>query len=335
MPVPEKTIPEKLIPGAKFLITGGAGFIGSHLADYLLNLGAAEVRVLDNLRCGKWSNLSEAEATGKVVRFEQDLALMGPEDFRECLDGVDYVYHLAAEKYNQSVGTPEQVIAVNITGTHRLCQAAVAAGVKKLVFTSSLYAYGRLALPPMVETQPPEPWTIYGMTKVAGENLMRHFAKTEGLATTTFRLFFVYGPRQFAGMGYKSVIMVNFERILQGQAPVIFGDGEQSLDYVYIGDVVRALGLALSPAVDGEIFNIGSGRAISVNDLTAQMLSVSGASLRPVSAPADWTAGTCRVSNPDLAREKLGWEAEIPMPDGLGRVLHWMNPQLNTSRILH
>lgn len=310
-----------LIRDSSFVVTGGAGFIGSHLTAALLGEGARRVVVIDNLRAGRWDNLASDD---RIERIEADLASMSTTEMERSLEGVDYLFHLAAEKHNQAIDEPERVLEVNVVATHRLFRAAATAGTRKVVFTSSLYAAGRMSLPPMREDDLPEPKTVYGISKLAGEHLLRHFASTRGIRTTAFRLFFVYGPRQFAGSGYKSVIVTNFERILRGERPVIFGDGRQALDYVNVTDVTRALLLALSPAGDGHVINIGSSTAVSVNQLTETMLRVAGSSLRPIHAAADWTAGSCRVCDNEKAQRVISWSPAVSLEDGLAGVWDWM-----------
>ncbi len=306
---------------ATFLVTGGAGFIGSHLSRRLLDDGARSVIAMDNLRTGSWNNTPTDQ---RLRRVTADLSLAKTEELSALLDGVDYVFHLAAEKHNQALDIPERILEVNVGATFRLFAAASAAQVKKVVFTSSLYAAGRLHLPAMREDDLPDPRTVYGISKLTGEHLLRHFASAAELHFAALRLFFVFGPRQFAGSGYKSVIVKNFERILRGEAPVIKGDGEQSLDYVYVDDVVEALILSLCPEADGGLFNIASGQAVTVSHLTDEMLTVAGSSLHPAHAAPDWTAGTHRVGDNTRAREVLGWSPTVPLREGLHAVYNWM-----------
>jgi UDP-glucose 4-epimerase len=313
--------PSPFVGGASFLVTGGAGFIGCHTIDALVRSGAQRVVVVDNLSTGRWDHVVPHPS---VERITADLAAMSERELQDALRGVDYLLHLAAEKHNNAIDAPQRVLAVNVDATFRLFRAAAAAPVRKVIFTSSLYATGRMTLPPMREDDLPEPATVYGVSKLAGEHLLRHFAAQESLRWTALRLFFVYGPKQFAGSGYKSVIVTNFDRILRNEQPVIFGDGTQSLDYVYIDDVTRALLAGLSDAADGEVVNVGTGKAISVNQLTDCMLEVARSSLRPVHAPADWTAGTHRVCDNAKAKRLLGWSPAISMGDGLAGVYSWM-----------
>jgi len=310
--------PASLVRDASFLVTGGAGFIGCHTIDALLRDGARRILALDNLSTGRWDNVTQDD---RVERVTADLARMTPDEMQNAFRGVDYLLHLAAEKHNNAIDAPERVLAVNVDATFRLFRAAADARVRKVIFTSSLYANGRMTLPPMREDDLPEPKTVYGISKLAGEHLLRHFAAQRW---TALRLFFAYGPKQFAGSGYKSVIVTNFERILRSEAPVIFGDGKQALDYVHVRDVTRAILSSLSEIADGQVVNIGTGTAVSVNQLTDCMLEVARSSLRPAHGPADWTAGTHRVCDNSKARQLLGWSPSIAMRDGLAEVYAWM-----------
>jgi UDP-glucose 4-epimerase len=303
------------------VVTGAAGFIGSHLTHALLAEGARVVGV-DDERAGDWSRVDAA-----CERVRRDLSAMTVAELVDALAGADTCFHLAAEKYNSSRATPQRVIDVNISATQRLLEAAALAGVGKVVFTSSLYAYGSLGPSPMRETDVPAPITVYGASKVAGEHLLRVAEREHGLRWTVARLFFVYGPRQLAGGGYKSVIVSNFERMRAGEAPTVYGDGRQALDYVYVDDVVDALSKMTAPAHDGATLNVGSGNAVAVRDLVEQMVQVAGSTARPVTCPADWTAGTCRVADVSLAASSLGWRATTTLADGLARVWDWMGRQ--------
>jgi UDP-glucose 4-epimerase len=248
-----------------------------------------------------------------------------PRDMlKPALEGVTHLFHLAAEKHNQSKDSPARVYQSNIVGTHTLFEDAVAAGVKKIVFTSSLYAYGRTTGAPLAESEVPQPRTVYGISKLAGEHILAHFGQTRGVAWNVLRYLFVYGPKQFAGLGYKSVIMKNFERILSGEPPVILGDGKQELDYVFVDDVVEATLSAMESPVTNEVVNIASGHGTRIDELTEAMLRVSGSALRPTYGPADWTHGSCRVGNAERAAEVLGWRASTPLDDGLLRTFDWI-----------
>ena len=311
-------VPAHPVAGRHVLVTGGAGFIGGHLVDGLLARGAARVTVLDSL---KYANADHvASDSGRVFVVKHALGSDPSERLAEVMRGVDLLLHLAAEKHNQSLHDPRQLLAANIAGTYELYEAAGRAGVRRVVFASSLYAYGRVSGPPMTESDLPTPSTLYGISKVAGEQLGAYARAKHGMSSVALRYFFVYGPRQFPGMGYKSVIVSNFERLQRGEAPVIFGDGRQALDYVYVDDVVDATIRAMESDLDGEILNVGSGAATTINELTQRMIEVSGKDVAPVHGPADSTQGTSRVGDNRKILELLGWTPETELPEGLGRV---------------
>jgi UDP-glucose 4-epimerase len=310
------------LAGSAVLVTGGCGFIGSHLVRALLARGAARVVVIDSLRYGDRANLG---GLGNAVELvPHTLGSDDPAVLREALRGVRWVFHLAAEKHNQSKDAPLEVFRANIDGAYTLFDLAARAGVEKVVFSSSLYAYGRMRGAPFVEDEVPQPHTVYGISKLCGEHLLRHAGVAHGVAWTALRYLFVYGPRQFAGMGYKSVIVKTFERLLRGEPPVLYGDGEQALDYVYVDDVIAATIAALDRGADGEVLNIGSGVATSVNALIALMQAVAGTRLPVQREAADWTAGSRRVGNVEKARRLLGWQASTSLEAGLRDTFAWM-----------
>jgi UDP-glucose 4-epimerase len=298
-------------------ITGAAGFIGGHLARSLVE--EHEVVGVDNERSGDWNRVPDG-----VDRRHLDLAQPDVDDWTDLLSGTEVLFHLAAEKYNSSRTSPQRVIDTNISATARLLQGAAHASVRQVVFTSSLYAYGSLGPEPMRESQVLTPTTYYGMSKAAGEHLLRVAHRDHGLQWSCARLFFVYGTQQFAEGGYKSVIMTNFERMRSGQPPVINGSGEQRLDYVNVADVVEALILLAAPEHAGRTVNVGSGSAPTINDLTRVMQAVAGDSSEPVRAPADWTDGSIRCADAELARRDLGWTARTPLEVGLRQVWDWL-----------
>jgi len=300
------------------LVTGAAGFIGCHLVEALDEAGC-DVIGIDDERSGDWRRVRVP-----CTRLRRDIADLAPEELIELCAGADAVFHLAAEKHNSAKATPQKIIDVNISATRRLFDAAARAGRPKVVFASSLYAYGSMGPEPMRETDLPTPTTMYGVSKLAGEHLLRVAQRDHGLPWSVARLFFVYGPRQYAEGGYKSVIVSNFERLARGEAPTVFGDGEQSLDYVFIDDVVGALLAMVAPEHDGKTLNVASGQGTTVNALTAAMLHASDSQLAPRTCPPDWTAGSRRVGDPAAAGRELGWKAGTPLEVGLQRCWDWL-----------
>jgi len=315
------------VTSSRVLVTGGAGFIGSHLVRELVARGAGKVIVVDSLRYGNRANLGALG--GRVEIVQHTLGLDPPDQLARALEGVNAVFHLAAEKHNQSKDDPPRVYRSNIEGTHALCELSYRAGVQKIVFSSSLYAYGRTQGERFVETELPRPRTVYGVTKLAGEHVVAQLAERAGKSHVILRYLFVYGPRQFAGMGYKSVILKNFERILRGEPPTVYGDGLQSLDYVYVDDVVDATIRAMELDLSGETINIGSGVATSVDRLVDRMVAVSQTDLSKLYEAPDWTAGTSRVGDPSKAERLLGWRATTTLDEGLQRTHAWMRAEAN------
>ena len=299
------------------LVTGVAGFIGCHLADALHGAGCALVGI-DDERSGDWDRLRVP-----CTEVRRDLASLRPAELDDLCRDVDVVFHLAAEKHNSAKATPEKIIDVNVSATRRLYEAAARTGRAKIVFTSSLYAYGNKGPDPMRETDVPAPKTTYGVSKLAGEHLLRVAYDDRRVPWSVARLFFIYGPRQFAEGGYKSVIVSNFERLARGEAPTVYGDGEQALDYVYIDDAVAALLALAAREHDGKTLNVASGHGVTVNELTDSMLAAAGSELAPRMCPPDWTAGSRRVGDPTAAARELGWKADTPLEVGLARCWEW------------
>lgn len=313
-------VPKLADPGTA-VVTGAAGFIGARLASTLIRQGWT-VRGVDDGSAGDWTRTHD-----DVQRHDDDLTRLSVPEMEALCDGADVVFHLAAEKYNSPASTPESLLATNVQATDRLYSAAGRVGVSKIVFTSSLYAYGSVGPKAMVETDLPAPTTRYGMTKIAGEHLLRVVERDFGVRWTAARVFFVYGPHQHVAGGYRSVIMSNFARILGGERPQVNGDGRQTLDYVFVDDCVDALLRMLAPKADSMVLNVSSGRGISIADLTSMMLAVANATLEPQFAPRDWTQGTHRVGCPSRTREVIDWSASTSIEDGLQLVWTSMAPR--------
>ena len=317
-------MPAVHIPNASFAVTGGCGFIGANVVQHLLDEGASRVLVLDSLKAGRRERLP---VDARIVFVETTLGETPVEKLTELLHGVDGVFHLAAEKHRPSLDSPRELVLTNVLGTRDVIEAGKAAGIRKLVFSSSLYAYGRMSGPPMVETEPCHPHTLYGTTKLAGENLVDAAYRAGAFAAVSLRYFFVYGPRQYVGTGYKSVVVANFERMRRNEPPLIHGDGEQALDYSHVNDIARATVLAMSREVNGKVLNVGSGRALSVNELTEAMMQAAGLRFDPAFDEADDTAGSCRVANTGHAESLLGFRSHVPLEDGLRSAWEWIRSQ--------
>ncbi len=296
----------------KIAISGGAGFIGASLANELHRRGNKNLLLLDNLSTGDWSRL-DFEAPSTLV----DISRIKVEDLAAALSGTEILFHLSAVKLHNEKNSFDDLNGNNVIGTHNLMEAAGLAGVKKVVFTSSLYSYGMLKIQTFTEDVVPYPSTIYGASKLFGEGLVSIAAKKYEFDYSIARLFFIYGEKQYSEGGYKSVIVNNFERIRSGQPAVINGDGGQVLDYLHVSDCVDAL-ISLSEHTTNEIFNISSGIPISIEHLTRQMLSVAGKTSFIYAEP-DWTQGTRRVGSNMKIQKLTGWHPKVTLEEGLAR----------------
>jgi UDP-glucose 4-epimerase len=309
------------VKGRTALVTGGAGFIGGRLVERLLGSGAARVRVLD------LAPPAGGPVDPRLDFVRADLAAVSVDDLASALEGFEEVFHLAAVKHRPSLGDPGRLIATNVRGTRALLAAAVRCGTRKIVFSSSLYAHGRTAGPPLRESEAPRPATLYGRSKRIGERMLDRAARTTPLGGISLRLFFTYGPGQDARAGRATVIPGNFRRLLDGRPPLLRGDGDQVLDYVYVDDVVDALEIAMGSALRRGVFNVGSGEGIRIRDLVARMQSVAGTSLPVERQPKDDTAGSSRVADLSRVREALAWVPTTPLDIGLARTLIWERSQ--------
>ena len=302
----------------RYLVTGGAGFIGSHLVEALVARGE-RVRVLDDLSTGKRENLSTV--LGDVELLVGDVADPGTVD--QAMDRCEAVFHLAAiASVQASLEDPLHTHRVNVDGTLNVLEAARRAKARRVVFASSCAFYGHHAAFPLGEELAPQPLSPYAAAKAAGEMYCTAFRASYGLPTVSLRFFNIYGPRQDPTNPYSGVISIFTSRMHQGQAPVIYGDGEQTRDFVYVEDLVRALLLACErETAVGEVFNVASGTQTSILQLVAILNQVLGTDLSPRFGPA--RPGEVRYSEGDVrrAREALGWEATIPMHEGLSRII--------------
>jgi UDP-glucose 4-epimerase len=300
-----------MVEGARIVVTGGAGFIGSHLVERLASRN--EVTVLDVVPRGKASNL--AGVRDGIAYVEGDVRKQ--EDLERAFRGSEVVFHLAALiSPAQSLAEPELFNEVNTHGTLAVLRAAKAAGVRRVVFTSSCAVYGANP-PPLREDVPLDLLSPYAVTKAAGELWCRHY-RDLGLETIALRLFNAYGPRQFASGAYGAVIPKFLHAVAAKETPVIYGDGEQTRDFVFVGDVAEAFDrAATAEGVSGEIINVGSGEPTSVNRLLAVVNDVLGAK-----ASADWKpprAGDIVASYADTSKAErlLGFRAKVSLAQGL------------------
>ncbi|MCX7973093.1 MAG: SDR family oxidoreductase [Candidatus Aminicenantes bacterium] len=311
---------------ALFLVTGGAGFIGSHLVEKLISLGE-KVRVLDNFLTGKRENL--APYLGKIDLIEGDIRDL--EVCRRACEGVNYVFHQAAlPSVARSVEDPKTTSEINIEGTLNLLLSAQKCGVKRFVFASSSSVYGDDESLPKREGLEGRPLSPYALSKRTGEEYCRLFYQLYGLSTVCLRYFNVFGPRQDPLSPYAAVIPNFIFRLLQGKEPIIFGDGEQSRDFTYVANVVEAnlLTIKADDRISGEVFNIACGQQISVNTLVTELNRLLGTQIKSIHAEP--RPGDIRHSLADIskARRILGFEPRYSFEAGLAHTLNWFKKRM-------
>jgi len=304
----------------RYLVTGGAGFIGSNIVDELLRRGQ-HVVVLDDLSSGKEENLAGARSkidfrTGSIT----DLATV-----QSACRGIDYVIHLAARtSVPKSVKDPIESNSINIDGTLNVLVAARDAKVRRFVFAASSSAYGETPTLPKVETMQPEPISPYGVTKFVGELYAQVFGRVYGLENACLRYFNVFGPRQDPTSQYSGVLSRFMLAILKGEAPTIYGDGEQTRDFTYIDNIVDVtLRACESPKASGKVFNGGTSARISLNEVVKLLGRITGKAIQPKYDPP--RNGDIRDSQADisLARKDLGYEPLVQFDEGLKRTWDW------------
>ena len=312
---------------AHYLVTGGAGFIGSHLSEELARRGQ-RVRVADSLVTGKRSNLDHVPS---VEFLEGDLADL---DFaRQAVEGVDFVLHQAAlPSVPRSVKDPITSNRANVDATLNVLVASRDAGVRRLVFAGSSSAYGNTLTSPKHEDMPTSPLSPYALQKVVGEQYLQMFTSLYGLETVTIRYFNVFGPRQDPSSPYSGVISLFATALLENRAPTIYGDGEQSRDFTYVANVVDGVLRACeATGASGRVINVATGSSISLNALFEAMRRLIGASVKPVYAEP--RAGDVRDSLADLrlAKDILGYKPIVPFEEGLRLTVEWYRSLATTT----
>jgi nucleoside-diphosphate-sugar epimerase len=311
----------------RFLVTGGAGFIGSALVRGLLSRGAKRVAVVDNLLTGHERNLDEIRGAVDFHRID----IREYDSLRKAMEGADVVFHEAAiPSVPRSIHEPVPSHEVNINGTFNVLRAAKEAGVRRVIYAASSSAYGDTEELPKVETMVPRPKSPYAAQKLLGEHYMSVWASCFSLETVSLRYFNVYGPRQDPASPYSGVLSLFMAAILNRQAPTIFGDGEQSRDFTFVEDVV-ALNIKATEAashVSGRMYNGGNGGRITLNEAWALLQKIEGARVAPKYGPS--RAGDVRDSQADttLARRDLGHDPQFTFEQGMRATLLWYRQSL-------
>lgn len=304
------------------LVTGGAGFIGSSIARRLAQ-GGDRVRVMDDLSSGRLENLGSALASGQIEVVEASILDEGA--LARAVLGVDVVFHEAAiSSVSRSLAEPLTIHEVNATGTLRVLAAARQAGVRRVVYAASASAYGDAPEPRKVETLAPRPLSPYAVSKLAGEHYCAVYNAVYGLETVALRYFNVFGAHQDPASEYAAVVPRFVTAALEGRAATVFGDGEQTRDFCHIDDVVAAnLAAAEAPAAAGGMYNVATGQAVSLNQVLDLLGDILGRAVAHRREPA--REGDIRHSLADVsaARRALGYEARVPLREGLRRTVEW------------
>jgi len=300
----------------KILVTGGSGFIGSHIVEHYQGI-ADEIRVLDNLRTGYRHNLDGLKHT-----FIEG-SITDRELVKKAVEGVDYIFHMAAlVSVPESMAKPGECVDINVTGLLNVLEEAAAAGVKKLVFASSAAIYGDNPTVPKLETMLPEPKSPYAITKLDGEYYLNMFQQEGRLETAAVRFFNVFGPRQDPKGAYAAAVPIFIEKAVKNEDITVFGDGNQTRDFIYVKDIVGALTFAVeTPGVTG-VFNAGYGGQITINDLANNLISAQGSTSKVLHA--DERPGDVKHSR--ASSDKLraaGWAPKYSLQEGLGVTLEF------------
>jgi len=316
----------------RVLITGGAGLIGSHIADALVGAGASEIVILDDFSRGTLENVREASASGRVRMIEGDVRDRATVD--RAMEGVTLVFHEAGIRITQCAEKPRLANEVLVDGTFNVLEAAARVGVRKVVAASTASVYGLAETFPTDERHHPYAnRTLYGAAKVYNEGLLRSFNEMYGLDYIALRYFNVYGPRMDVYGVYTEVLIRWMEAIAAGQPPKIFGDGTDSMDFVHVADIARANMLAAASPLTDVVFNIGSGVETSLNELADLLLSIMSSPLRPeYKPPRKVNAVSKRQASVEAARTQLGFETEVPLEQGLRSLVAWWQEQRSAAR---
>jgi nucleoside-diphosphate-sugar epimerase len=311
---------------AGYVVTGGAGFIGSHIVEELLRRNET-VKVIDNFSTGKRENVKPFEGVAEII----DADISQAKNLAQLLKGTDYVIHQAAiPSVPKSIIDPVKSHEANVNGTLQLLVACREAGVKRVVYASSSSLYGDSPTLPKHEGMMPNPLSPYGAQKLFAETYCQVFTKSYGLETVSLRYFNVFGPRQDATSQYSGVLALFIPAVLEGRRPTIYGDGEQSRDFTYVKNVVEANLLACkAPGVAGQFFNIACGDRITVNSMLQHINKITGKDISPVYADA--RAGDIKHSQADItrAKERLSYEPRVSFEEGLRDTIEWYRESLS------
>jgi UDP-glucose 4-epimerase len=321
------------IQGKKFLVIGGAGLIGSHVVEELLKEDIKEVIVYDNFCRGSQENLTEALTDPRCRIFEAGGDILQTDILNTAMKDIDGVVHLAALWLLQCYEFPESAFDVNIRGTFNVLDACKNNHIKRLVFSSSASVYGDALAEPMREDHPYNNWTFYGATKISGEHMFKSYHERYALEGVGLRYMNVYGPRQDYKGTYIAVMMKILDNLDKGISPVVYGDGSQSYDFIYVRDTARANVFALKSDVPFGFYNVGRGIKTSIKELTELILRISDSDLPIKYEPAGQTFVTNRVGDPAAAEKDLGFKWTVDLEGGLRKLMEWRKSHLRNEKM--
>jgi UDP-glucose 4-epimerase len=318
------------IRGKKFLVIGGAGFIGSTLVDQLTLEDVKEIRIYDNFTRGSEENLAEALKDPRVKIFELGGELLHRDILDSAMKGIDGVFHLAALWLLHCYDYPRSAFEVNMGGTFNVLEAMINNGVKKLVYSSSASVYGDAVEEPMTEDHPHNNTNFYGATKIAGEHMCRslyhrYLNTDKSFDYTGLRYMNVYGPRQDYQGTYIAVIMKILDRLDKGLSPVVYGDGSQSYDFIYVGDCAKANIATMKSDATDSFYNVGTGIKTSIAQLAELILKVTGSDQQIEYKEGGLTFVKNRVGSPVKAENEIDFKAEVQLDHGLKKLIEWRN----------
>lgn len=309
--------------GKKFVVIGGAGLIGSHVTEALLREDVGEVVVYDNFVRGTHENLAGALADPRCTVYEHGGDITQTDVLRAALDGANGVFHLAALWLLHCQDFPRAAFDVNIRGSFNVFEACIDAGVERIVYSSSASVYGDALEEPMTEDHPFNFENFYGATKVAGEAMLRALHKRFGLAYVGLRYMNVYGPRQDYRGAYIAVIMKMLDSIDRGEPLVVYGDGSQAYDFVYVGDCAAANVCAMKADAVDRFYNVGTGIRTSIKEVAELVLELTGSEVGIRYEPEGVTFVKNRIGSAERARDEIGFDAKVALEDGLANLIAW------------
>ncbi len=307
----------------RFLVIGGAGLIGSHVVEELIQFDVKEIIIYDNFFRGTMDNLDEALKDPRVSIYPHGGDILHEDILAKALEGIDGVFLLAAMWLLQCHEYPKSAFEVNIKGTFNVIDACIKNKVKRVVYSSSASVYGNAVVIPMTEDHPYNNFTFYGATKIAGEHMFKSLGARYGLSWVGLRYMNVYGPRQDYKGAYIAVMMKILDNIDKGIQPVVYGDGSQQYDFIYVGDIAKANICAMKADTSGECYNVGRGIGTSIKELSELLLKLTGSKLKIKYEPGGQTFVTNRIGSIEKAEKELNFKWSVDLEEGMKRLIDW------------